>query len=120
MALGQAVIAPSPVTFPPPLPSASPGVQPVGAAVPAAAPVPVPVPVPMSSRASFGADQAINPSLRTGLFAADRRDWSTVRAVMAGLGPGAQRDLLLWELAVNGNASFLDLEAALRTMRFYP
>jgi soluble lytic murein transglycosylase len=113
IAAGQAVIAPSPVAVPPPLAQQSP-------ATPAAAAPPVPVQVPLATRAPMAMDQAANPSLQAGLFAADRRDWSMVRSVMAGLGAGAPRDLLLWELAINGNASFLDLDAALRTLRFYP
>jgi soluble lytic murein transglycosylase len=124
----QAVITVSPIPTP-----VTPAWRPVADAtqpVPQPAPIismpassagaPTPVPVPMGGPMNMPTSVTASPSLRAGLWAADRRDWNGVRDVMAALGPGAPRELLLWELAVGGNASFMDLDLALRTLTRFP
>ena len=95
------------------------------AAVPTPVPVPVPVPVPASVPVDF--TTAPVPStpieiLRASLRAAERGDWSYVRATMASTSDVRIRTFLLWRLATadSNPASFDELRQALDQLPFFP
>ena len=90
-----------------------------------ATPPPVPVPVPTSVPVDFTAAPVPTTPvevLRTALRAAERGDWSYVRATMATTSDARIRNFLLWRLATadSNPASFDELRQALDQLPFYP
>jgi soluble lytic murein transglycosylase len=103
----NASTTPSPVAIPAPVP----------VFVPATGPTPTPVPfspviVPTSP----------SEALRTGLRAAERGEWSSVRNTMSLIADARVRSILLWRLATadSNAASFEELRRALDELRSFP
>ncbi|MFN5271559.1 MAG: transglycosylase SLT domain-containing protein [Hyphomonadaceae bacterium] len=91
----------------------------------ATVPTPVPVPVPTSVPVDFTAAPVPTTPvevLRTALRAAERGDWSYVRATIATTSDTRIRNFLLWCLATadSNPASFDELRQALDQLPFYP
>lgn len=91
----------------------------------ATSPTPTPVPVPTSVPVDFtAAPVPTTPAelLKSALRAAERGDWSYVRATMSITNDTRIRNLLLWRLttADSNPASFDELRQALDQLPYYP